>query len=380
MKIHACLLLICLLALPALGCKDAPGTTVPDTTVPVPPVTQPPIRGVWLPASDSDALFSRDNIRRMVDDCARYGINHLFVVTWTGGYTQYPSALMQRTFGKLIDPRFAGRDPLKEVIEAAHNRNIKVYAWFEFGFAADYSGTNAHILTQKPDWAARSADGTITTKNGFRWMNALKPEVQSFMLDLVSEVATNYNVDGVQGDDRLPAMPTEGGYDADTKARYRQETGLAVPANAQDGAWMAWRANQLTDFLHRLTARVRQVKPTCQVSMAPSIYPFSFTNYLQDWPAWVKNGDVDMVCPQIYRRDLAAYQNELNKIINGQVATARKALIVPGMLLKVGSYVAPDTLLQAQIKANRAAGIPGEIFFHYEGTRSRTGFFEAIYK
>ncbi len=375
MKPQTVLLLVCLLVLPSLSCqKTAPASP------PAPPAVPVPVRGVWLPASDSDALFSRDNIRRMVDECARYGINHLFVVTWTGGFTQYPSALMKRTFGKQIDPRFAGRDPLKEVIDEAHRRNIKVYAWFEFGFAADYSGINAHILTQKPDWAARSADGSVTTKNGFRWMNALKPDVQSFLLDLVNEVVSNYDIDGIQGDDRLPAMPTEGGYDADTKARYTQETGNAVPANVQDAAWVAWRAAQLTRFLHRLTIMVKNTKPTCRVSMAPSVYPFSLTNYLQDWPAWVKNGDVDMVSPQIYRRDRAAYQNELDKIVNTQVSTGQKALVVPGVLLKVGSYVAPDSVLSQQIRANRAAGLPGEIFFHYEGIRSRTTFFEGIYK
>ncbi|MBO0939007.1 family 10 glycosylhydrolase [Fibrella sp. HMF5335] len=374
MTINTLLFAACLLAVPTLGCKNA--TTASQLT---PPANPTPIRGVWLPASDSDALFSRDNIRRMVDDCARHGINHLFVVTWTGGFTQYPSAVMQRTFGKLIDPRFAGRDPLQEVIEEAHKRNIKVYAWFEFGFAADYSGINAHILTQKPDWAARSADGSVTTKNGFRWMNALNPAVQSFMLDMITEVVSKYDVDGIQGDDRLPAMPTEGGYDVETKNRYTQETGNNVPTNAQDTAWVAWRANQLTDFLRRLTALVKRTKPACQVSMAPSVYPFSLANYLQDWPSWVKNGSVDMVAPQIYRRDLTAYQNELNKIVNTQVSPAQKALVVPGMLLKVGSYVAPDTLLRQQINANRAAGLPGEIFFHYEGTRTRTAFFEGIY-
>ena len=43
-------------------------------------------------------------------------------------------------------------------------------------------------------------------------MNAIHPEVQQFLLDMVQEVIRSYDVDGIQGDDRLPAMPSEGGY------------------------------------------------------------------------------------------------------------------------------------------------------------------------
>lgn len=339
-----------------------------------------PVRGVWVAASDCDALYSRAAIRRMVDDCARYGLNHLFVVVWTGGFTLYPSTLMQRTFGIRIDPRLAGRDPLREVIEEAHARQIKVYAWFEFGFAADYAAHNAHILTQKPDWAARSADRSVTTKNGFRWMNSLKPEVQTFLIDLVGEVVAQYDVDGIQGDDRLPAMPVEAGYDSVTTAQYKQETGNVPPANPREAAWVRWRANRLTHFMGRLHKAVKTAKPACSVSMAPSIYPFALTDYLQDWPTWVRNGYVDLVCPQIYRRDVGAYQRELNKITNEQVAAKQRALVVPGMLLKVGPYVAPDSVLSAQVDANRQAGLPGEVFFHYEGIRQRTAFFERLYR
>ena len=52
------------------------------------------------------------------------------------------------------------------------------------------------------------------TKNKFQWMNAFHPEVQDFMLDLISEILFSYpTIDGIQGDDRLPALPSTAGYD-----------------------------------------------------------------------------------------------------------------------------------------------------------------------
>ena len=49
------------------------------------------------------------------------------------------------------------------------------------------------------------------------WWNALHPGPQELLLKLISEVVEKYDIDGIQGDDRLPAMPSEGGYDEFSK-------------------------------------------------------------------------------------------------------------------------------------------------------------------
>ena len=52
---------------------------------------------------------------------------------------------------------------------------------------------------------------SVKQKKEFFWWNELHPEVQDFMNKLVLEVVNNYNIDGIQGDDCLPAVPGEGG-------------------------------------------------------------------------------------------------------------------------------------------------------------------------
>lgn len=56
------------------------------------------------------------------------------------------------------------------------------------------------------------------------------------------------------------------------------------------------------------------------------------------------------------------------------------SLIVPGILLKVGDYVATDTLLQQKITLNRQYGLEGEVFFFYEGLSKRKAFFDQLYQ
>lgn len=63
-------------------------------------------------------------------------------------------------------------------------------------------------------------------------MAGTNPDVQNFLLSLIMEVIDNYDVDGVQGDDRLPAMPIEGGYDSITVAIYKSERSGSNPPSS----------------------------------------------------------------------------------------------------------------------------------------------------
>lgn len=340
-----------------------------------------PVRGVWLTGAASDVLFSEAGIREAVQLCSDYGINTIFVVVWSRGFTQYSSEVMKNRFGIAIDPRFEGTDPLQTVISAAHEKGIKVMAWFEYGFATSYQDSTGGLILQKyPEWAAIDTSGQIVTKNGFQWMNPLHPDVQNFMLSLVREVVTKYDVDGIQGDDRLPAMPVEAGYDASTKEAYRRDEGHDPTKNFRDTTWINWRANELNAFMERLYREVKSINEAMIVSMAPSIYPWSKEQYLQDWPSWVKNGWVDIICPQIYRYDIEKYRFELEKIVLEQVSPDQYNKVFPGVLLKVGDYTVSETLLDSMIAENRKHHINGEVFFFYEGLKGYGNFFERLYR
>jgi uncharacterized lipoprotein YddW (UPF0748 family) len=276
------------------------------------------IRGVWLTNVDSEVLDSKQKIAEAMDLLADIGINTVFPVVWNKGYTLYRSGVLKTEFGQEIDPspQYAGRDPLAEVVAAAHAKNLKVIPWFEFGFAASFEAGGGHIIAKKPNWAAKDQNGDLLKKHGFEWMNALSQEVQDFLERLILEVVNNYAVDGIQGDDRLPAMPSEGGYDADTVSRYKAKFGKEPPKNTKDGIWLQWRADILTNFLERLASKVKAVRQELIISMAPSPYPFGFNEYLQDVPEWIKRDRVDLIHPQLYRERLSDYSQLLDDTVN----------------------------------------------------------------
>lgn len=325
-----------------------------------------PVRGVWLTNVASDALFSKVNIVEAIERCDSLGINTIFVATWNKAKTMYRSQIMKDFTGveidPVLDPENKGRDPLQELIEEAHKKNIKVFAWFEFGFSSSYNNNGGELIKLKPEWASLTHDGKICTKNNFDWMNALDPEVQDFMSSLVLEVVKKYDVDGIQGDDRLPAMPSSGGYNPKTIELYKKEDGgAAPPAYYKDFEWVNWRAENLNDYLKKLYKNIKSIKPKCLVSMAPSVYPWSKEEYLQDWPNWINFGYVDMLCPQIYRKDSVSYQKTLNKTLS-YIIPEKRHLFYPGLLIQVNDKNPSKDLFNFMIETNRKNGVNGEVF------------------
>jgi uncharacterized lipoprotein YddW (UPF0748 family) len=376
MRFAALLVLLGLLALASCKKKSTTGGGTP--TPPTPAWDPNSIRGAWITTTASTALDNRDNIRQMVNTCKAAGINHLFVVVYNNARTTYPSNVMNNLIGKPILERFAGRDPLQECIEEGHAAGLKVHAWFEYGFSSSYSAGGGSIVAAKPHWAARDLAGNLVVKNGFDWLNGIHPEVQQFMIDLFKEVVTNYAIDGVQGDDRLPALPNTGGYDAFTVNLYKSENnGANPPTTATDTSWLRWRARKLNSFVKRLRTEIKSIKSTVQFTISPSPHPFGYNEYLQDWPTWVDSTWIDAILPQCYRYDISGY----TAVVQQQKAAHRNPAVplYPGVLLRSGTYTASASMLSQMIQTNRNNGFKGESFFFYEGIKDVSSWFAGQY-
>ncbi len=330
-------------------------------------------RGVKLTDIDSQVLYSEKNISEAMDFLASLNVNAVIPVVWNGGYTQYPSRVMDSLFSKPVDPAFSGRDPLETVVIEARRVGIEVYPWFEYGFSSWYSGGTppygGHILQKYPVWAARDLNGDICVKNGFDWMSGINPDVQNFIIGLTMEVLRKYDVDGIEYSDRMPALPLQCGYDSTTVALYRLDhNGADPPANFYDIAWKRWRADRLNSFYQRVRDSVKALDSRIFVASSPSVYPWAYDEYLQDSKTWVNSGIVDQFLPQLYRYNISDYMYELNNSLS-QIDPAKKEITFAGVLMNVGSYVIPQDFLLQSLQANRSAGVMGEGFFFFEGLK-----------
>jgi uncharacterized lipoprotein YddW (UPF0748 family) len=333
------------------------------------------LRGAWI---DRSSLVSRDEIRRTMTTLAAGNFNVAFVLVWSRGYPLWHSPVFQRETGLLSDPEYGDRDVLAEAIEEARAAKIHLMPWVEYGFVGGYTGHHpgehgcGPIFDRHPEWLARLRSGETRTPapgGRFCWMVQTRPDVQAFLLDLMEELATRYRTAGIQFDRARYQSPDQG-YDDFTRALYRKQRGVDLPDDPNDAAFLRWRADGLNAFVSTLYARLKKADPNGLVSNAPIVFPYGYDNFAQDYPAWMKDGAVDFMVPQIYRKDAETYARELD----AQVATVGSvAKLIAGIDITNSNA---DVLIR-MIEATRQRKVPGVVVWYYRGME-RVGAFEVL--
>jgi uncharacterized lipoprotein YddW (UPF0748 family) len=363
--------------------------------------SMPEVRGTWITTTANDAIATPQKTAETMRRLADIGINTVYVETWKNGYTQFPSAVLQRVIGVSQRPQNAPQDPsdviplpprdlLSETLIEAHRNGLIYVAWFEYGFMAAHQSTMNHLRRMKPEWLSRDVNGSEIAKNGFVWMNPLHPEARALLLDIVLEAIDKYDLDGIQLDDRIVWPHITMGYDDYTKKVYAAEHGgAALPIDHNDAAWMRWRAEKVNEFSRWIVQEVRAKRPGLIISLSPAVYPWSWENYLLDWPAWAKWTAASAVAdspfrhvdarhtaprwdefvPQAYRTTYAAFEKTWLEQVDAFQAAAptRNADLVAGIRL-VGEGKDSDwPQLRDSIMLTRVKGNGGHVHWFSRG-------------
>lgn len=337
------------------------------------------IRGVWLTKIDSDVLLSRDRLSNAVRRMARLNFNTLYPTVWERGYTLYPSTVAERVVGRTIDPTpgLQGRDFLAELVEQSHQQGLSVMPWFEFGLKAP---ANSELVRRHPDWITYRRNATRIVKgdqNNRVWLNPFHPLVQRFIVSLVSEIVSKYDVDGIQIDDHF-GLPLDLGYDTFTSRLYQRENrGRRPPRNPRDPTWMRWRANKITQLMTQIFAAVKTRRPNCLVTLAPNSQDYAYRTSLQDWRTWEQRGLVEEIVLQVYRDDLKTFVKELER--PEIKAAIRRVPVSVGILVGLKNRAIPIKRIQQQVQAVRKRGFAGVSFFYYESLGNRDTAFQALF-
>ncbi|GAB1462191.1 glycoside hydrolase family 10 protein [Pedobacter sp.] len=331
-------------------------------------------------------MHSYKNVKNFVNLLDELNFNAIYLVSYAESKTIYQSKVLQQySTHKQLDStslltsftkdynkplKSPTNEPVKDLIDLAHERGIKVFFWYEYGFMGDIKKMeeNHAILSKNPQFLGLGNDRKPTNYHQKDYyFNAYHPEVQKYLLALVEEGIKLYpNIDGIQGDDRLPAMPKNSGYDEFTIAKYKKENGGKLPPNDfNDESWTNWRLNILNDFAGQLYRRVKAVNKNVWVSFAPNPYPWSKDNLMQDWPTWLNNKFCDLLVLQCYRYNSKAYKETVQQAKNIVKQSNPTQLFATGIILMEAGNIKMDSqLLKEQIAINRSLGINHEVFFY----------------
>jgi uncharacterized lipoprotein YddW (UPF0748 family) len=363
------------------GQPQAPAVTA---NAPPAPVRQE-VRATWLTTTANTALASPAATGATMRALREIGLNTVYVESWKNGYTQFPSRVLERTIGVATRPGQALQDPsdnpgtrpardlLEEALIEAHRQGLVCVAWFEYGFMAAHGSTHNHLRRLKPEWLSRDRRGQEVAPNGFVWMNPLRPEVRAFLLELTLEAIGRYDLDGVQFDDRIVWPHVTMGYDDYTRAAYAAEHGgRAPPDDPHDAAWMRWRAGKLDALARPFAAALRAALPGRAVSLSPAVYPWSYENYLLDWPSWGRWPAAERwteVVPQAYRFSLEAFERTWAEQVQAlqQAGSYRARELLAGIRIVGDGRDSSWEQLRGSIELTRRLGNGGHALWFSRG-------------
>lgn len=345
------------------------------------PLAQSEIRAIWLDRGTIVRAGSEQGLAKVFDKLAAAGINTVFLETVNAGYPIYPSKVAPQS-----NPLVRGWDPLASGVKLAHERGIELHAWV-WAFAVGNQRHNkllnlpenypGPIISAHPDWASYDNRGSLFPLGQAKpFLDPANPAARQYLLDLYDEIASRYNIDGLQLDYirypfQDPSADRTYGYGIASRQQFKQLTGVdPTKISPRDRVlWQKWtdfRTKQIDSFVAQVSRRLKAKRPNIITSVA--VFPLAEQERLQKlqqhWEVWARRGDVDLVIPMTYALDTYRFQRLAQPWI-GSVKLG-SALVVPGIrLLNLSLPVAVD-----QIQLSRDLPISGYSLFAVENLNS----------
>ncbi len=277
-----------------------------------------------------------------------------------------------------------GIDPLAYLVQQAHANGIEVHPWLvAFRVSTAWPPSGNSILTAHPEWLMvprSSTGGGPATVDGKYVLDPGSPDVQDYLLSIVRELLTEYDVDGIHWD-YIRYTSTDAGYPAYTwydksgLARFRQVTGYSGTPSTGYGPWNDFRRRGITELVRRaqLEVAVTAADPNqprrhsaaliTWGNAPPSFQSTSSWALFQNWREWMEMGYLDAGIPMTYYDDDAYPSWYRNWVDQGLVWSYGRHLFVgPGIYLNDFA----DSL--DQIEYAQDAGADGICTYSYAST------------
>lgn len=260
-------------------------------------------------------------------------------------------------------------DPLKFMIEETHKRGMEFHAWLNpyravFNIYSSSIAQN-HITRQHPDW--------FITYNKQKIFDPGNPAVIDYVANIVKDIVSRYDVDGIHMDDYFYPYPAAGkdfpdynSYRLYGKGKEKKE----------------WRRSNCDSIIKRIHETIIDVKPMVKFGVSPfgvwrnqsvdsngSATHAGVSNYddlYADVMTWLKEGWIDYVAPQLYweiGHKLCDYQTLINWW--GEHSYG-KQIFVGHALYRAGSSTAwrnKDELPEEIQLTRETPNIDGSIYF-----------------
>ena len=200
-----------------------------------------------------------------------------------------------------------GYDPLQFAIEEAHIRGIELHAWINPYRYSSSATTHGNLST---DYVNTHPNWLLDYGSSVKILNPGLPEVTQRITDIVAEVVTNYDVDGIVFDDYFYVSGT-------TTAMDQAQYDLYNPDGLSRQDWRRQNVNKMVKSVYN---KIQELKPEVIFGISPAgvaasdatvaakygVPPspvgrdWQYNDIFSDPLAWLSEGTIDYISPQLY--------------------------------------------------------------------------------
>ncbi len=243
---------------------------------------------------------------RLLDMHQRNGMNAIIMQIRPAADAFYPSPYepwSEYLTGTQGVPPVPYYDPLQFMIEETHKRGMEFHAWLNpyravFDIHTSSIAPN-HITRRHPDW--------FITYGRNKIFDPGRPEVVDFVTNVVKDIITRYDVDGIHMDDYFYPYPVGDREFPDYKSYSLYGGGLSRKE---------WRRSNCDSIIKHIHEAIVAIKPMVKFGISPfgvwrnrnqdpdgSDTHAGVSNYddlYADILLWLKEGWIDYAAPQLY--------------------------------------------------------------------------------
>ncbi|MEO0530417.1 MAG: family 10 glycosylhydrolase [Planctomycetota bacterium] len=316
-------------------------------------------RGLWISRFDynEDSTF---DIQSKINNAADMGITD---VIWQ--VRAKSDAYYNSNFETPAEDWQQQIDPLQIAIDTAQARGVKLHAWLNtmplWRDTAAPNDPNHIYYNTDPSFRVADINGNVESYPGgsssfsgsYGRINHVLPEAQQHINNVVNDIATNYDVDGIHLDYIRWLGPGGGSsegfrpdwdflpHDPYSHQLYFNETGL----DASDGSTFAkrdayrdWVRDRVTDLVTSVgqTVDAAEISEGREIELSAAVWnnPTTAENdYLQDYRTWMEQDLLDIAIPMVYLSE--SNRNLMQPFLNDIFATPTNTEVSIGL----GSYL-----------------------------------------
>lgn len=314
-------LILFLLLIQLISCKDKnqpiPEWEWNDTVPELLPVNQKP-RIVWIDASANFKYFanSLENIQFYLEKAKNAGFTDIIVdVRGTSGDVLFKSNIVNQITKMGDTERTATWDYLAAFIEKGHALGFKVHANINTFVGGNLSNSGTGVVYREPakaQWlsimylpGAQGMTSIINDGNSnAKFFNPLNTDVQNYVLSIISELATNYNLDGIVLD-RCRFNSIESDFSTSTREKFESYIGKKLTNFPDDifkwnttpntdgtysriegtyfKLWLEFRAKVIHDFVEKSKNTIKAINKNIKLGIYTGSWYSAYYNEGVNW-------------------------------------------------------------------------------------------------